>query len=59
MAALRDSIEENKYLTNERTKLEFENNKNSKINSTLIEEKIYVMNEINKLKNALSCSEKV
>ena len=51
---LHDAIEENKFITNERKKLESETNKNSKINNVLNEEKLSALNEINKLKNALA-----
>lgn len=41
---LNRSHEENKFITNERVKLESETNKNSKINNVLNEEKLQTIN---------------
>lgn len=51
---LAEALEENKFITSERTKLESETNKNTKINSVLNQEKIIAMNELNKMKNIIA-----
>ena len=51
---LGEAIEENKFITSQRTKLESETNKNSKINSVLNEEKIMAVSQINKMKNIVA-----
>lgn len=51
-------MDENKFIINERAKLESETNKNTKINSVLNEEKLSLMSEINKAKNVIQRAEK-
>lgn len=55
---MKDAVDENKFIINERAKLESETNKNTKINSVLNEEKLSLMSEINKAKNVIQRAEK-
>ena len=51
---LAEALEENKFITSERTKLESETNENTKINSVLNQEKIIEMDELNKMINIIA-----